>query len=110
MASSSIVNPWVGITVTEKLSCTNHAMWRAQILAVVRGFRLEGHITGATPAPDAEVDGKDTAGKDIKTPNPAYEEWYARDQQVLSLFLGHWPEKSSHKSLQRRQRRPSGLR
>jgi histone deacetylase 1/2 len=88
MASSSIVNPWVGITVTEKLSRTNHAMWRAQILTAVRGFRLEGHLTGAIPAPAAEVDGKDATGKDIKTPNPEYAEWYARDQQVLSFVLG----------------------
>jgi hypothetical protein len=70
MASSSIVNPWVGITITEKVSCTNHAMWRAQILAAVREFRLEGHLTGSTPVPAAEVDGKDATGKDIKTPNP----------------------------------------
>lgn len=74
--------------MTEKLSRTNQVMWRAQILAAVRGFRLEGHLTGATPTPEAEVDGKDTVGKDIKTPNPTYEEWYARDQQVLSFVLG----------------------
>jgi hypothetical protein len=81
-------NPWFGNAVTEKLSRTNHAMWKAQVLATVRGFRLEGHLTGATPAPAMEIDDKDPAGKDAKVPNPAYEDWFAKDQQVLSFVLG----------------------
>ena len=28
-----------------------------------------------------------TDGKDVKTPNPAYEEWEAADQQVLNFLL-----------------------
>jgi hypothetical protein len=90
MSSSSpaLMNPWVGAAITEKLSKANHAMWKAQVLAAVRGLRLEGHLTGASPAPDVETDGKDGAGKDAKVPNLAYEEWFARDQQVLSLILG----------------------
>jgi hypothetical protein len=31
------LNPLVGIAISEKLSKTNHAMWKAQILAAVRG-------------------------------------------------------------------------
>lgn len=27
-------------------------------------------------------------GKEVKVPNPAYEEWYTKDQQVLSFILG----------------------
>lgn len=52
MASSlsAIVNPLVDIAITEKLSKANHAMWKAHVLAAVRGSRLEGHLTGATPA------------------------------------------------------------
>jgi hypothetical protein len=81
MSSSSSVpgNPWFGIAVTEKLSRTNHAMWRAQVLAAVRGARLEGHLNGSTPAPIVEVDGKGPDGKDAKVPNPAYEDWFAKD-------------------------------
>jgi hypothetical protein len=54
MASSSFnidASPLVGVTVTKKLGKTNHAIWKAQILAAVRGARLVGHLTGATPAP-----------------------------------------------------------
>jgi hypothetical protein len=90
MASSSSVlaNPWLGVAVTEKLSRTNHAMWKAQILAAVRGARLEGHLTGSAPAPAEEIDGKDSTGKEIKVPNPTFEDWFAKDQHVLSFILG----------------------
>jgi radical SAM superfamily enzyme with C-terminal helix-hairpin-helix motif len=90
MASSSNnadVSPLVGVTVTEKLDKTNHAIWKAQILAVVRGARLIGHLTDATPAPAEETISKDSADKEIVISNPAYEEWYAKDQQALSFVL-----------------------
>ena len=78
----------MGIAITEKLGKSNHAMWKVQILAAVRGSRLVGHLTGTSPAPAEEVNGKDSAGKDTIVPNPAFEEWYSRDQQVLSFVLG----------------------
>jgi histone deacetylase 1/2 len=49
----------------------------------MRGARLEGYLTGATEAPPAEIKNKE--GKDI--PNPAFEEWEAKDQQILSFIL-----------------------
>jgi len=79
MAATS--NPLVGIPITEKLSKTNYAMWEAQILAAIHGARLYRHLTGPTPAPSAEIDGE-VDGKSCKVPNPAYNEWYATDQQV----------------------------
>jgi hypothetical protein len=53
MVSSSavVISPFMGVTITEKLGKTNHAMWKAQILAAVKGARMVGHLTGATPAP-----------------------------------------------------------
>lgn len=44
------------------------------------------HLTGTTVAPAAEIDGKigDTLAK---VPNPAFEEWYTKDHQVLSIIL-----------------------
>lgn len=65
----------MGIAVTERLSKVNHAMWKAQILAAVRGSSLEGHLTGTTVAPAMEIDGKDAAGTETKISNPAFEEW-----------------------------------
>lgn len=87
-SSSAIVNPLVGIAITQKLAKTSHAMWKAHILVVVRGSLLVGHLIGETLVPAVKVDGKDDAGKVIKVVNPAYEEWYAKDQQVMSFILG----------------------
>lgn len=85
-SSSSVHNPLVGVAISEKLSQTNHAMWREQVLVAVRGSRLVGHLIGDLPAPLIEIDTK-VDNKDVKVPNLAYE-WYAKDQQVLSFFLG----------------------
>ncbi|WVZ95434.1 LOW QUALITY PROTEIN: hypothetical protein U9M48_041200 [Paspalum notatum var. saurae] len=61
-------------------------MWKAQVIAAIRGAKLEGFVTGKTAAPAAEIDEKD-GYKTVKVPNPAYEEWLASDQQVLSFIL-----------------------
>jgi hypothetical protein len=92
MSSSSIINPdaspLLGITITKKLGKTNHAIWKAQVLAAIRGAHLVGRLTGATPALDEEIPDKDSAGKEVVVPNPAYDEWYVKDHQVLSFVLG----------------------
>ncbi|CAO2189421.1 unnamed protein product [Urochloa humidicola] len=88
MASSSYApsNPLFGVQVTEKLNKNNHALWQAQVLATIRGARMEGYLTGKIPAPDAEIEEKQ-GEKTVKIPNPAYEEWLARDQQVLGFIF-----------------------
>jgi hypothetical protein len=88
MINATLLNPMMGIAITKKLNKSNHAMWKAQILAVVRGSRVEGHLTGAAAAPPQEIVGKDSTGKDASVPNPEYQEWYYRDQQVRSFVLG----------------------
>lgn len=85
-SSSSIVNPLVGVAISEKLSKTNHSVWKAQILAAVRGSRLQDHLQAGS-APSVTVEGK-VGDKPAQVPNPAYEEWYVKDQQVLSFILG----------------------
>lgn len=72
--------------VSEKLAKANHATWKAQVVATMRGARLEGYLTGKAAMPAAEIEGKD-GDKVIKIPNPAYEDWVAADQQVLSFLL-----------------------
>jgi hypothetical protein len=98
-AAAAVVNPFMGITITEKLGKTNHAMWKAQILADVRGARLVGHLTGAAPAPDEEIAGKTSDGKEILIPNTTFEEWFYKDQQALSFVLIGIPRaRGSHPS------------
>lgn len=61
MASSSSAgspNPLLRIQVTEKLTKSNYALWRAQVFTAIRGARLEGYVTGKVVAPDDEIDEK----------------------------------------------------
>jgi hypothetical protein len=73
-----ITNP-----VSEKLAKHNHMTWKAQVTATMRGARLEGYLTGKTVKPTVEINDKDGD----KVSNPAYEDWLASDQQVLSFLL-----------------------
>jgi hypothetical protein len=84
MATSSIVplNPFLGQSTSEKLAKGNHALWKAQILTVVRGARLEDFLMGAAKAPEQKIK---EAGTEV--PNPLYEQWKATDQQVLGFLL-----------------------
>lgn len=89
MASSSstaVSNPLFGVQVSEKLSKQNHALWRAQVLIVIRGARLEGHITGETAVHAAQLS-KTVEGKEVKFSNPAHDEWIAADQQILGFLF-----------------------
>ena len=84
MSSSTLPpNPLSAGAVTEKLTRSNHSIWEAQVLSAARGARLYGHLTGASAPPVTEIADKD--GK--KVSNPAFEEWEARDQQILSFLL-----------------------
>ncbi|XP_072147900.1 uncharacterized protein [Setaria viridis] len=56
-------------------------MWKAQVLAAARGSHLVRHLIGAMFAPAKEIEGK-INDKPVQVSNPAYEEWYATDQQT----------------------------
>jgi hypothetical protein len=67
--------------VTEKLTKSNYALWKLQVLPAIRGASLVGFIDGSSPAPAKET--TTGTGDDAKTePNPAYSAWLALDQQV----------------------------
>jgi hypothetical protein len=52
----------------------------------MKGARLEGFLTGTAKMPDEFIITKE-GDKEIKTPNPAHENWVAMDQQVLGFLL-----------------------
>jgi hypothetical protein len=81
-SSSTMVNPLLSNPISEKLTKANHAVWKAQILAVQRGACLEGYLTGAISTLPEKIKDKETM-----ISNLAYEEWYATDQQVLTYLL-----------------------
>lgn len=88
MASSFtfLASMLIGQPVAEKLTKTNHKMWKAQVRVVMRGARLIGHLTSEAKQPVAEITITD-GDKEKKELNLAFEEWEARDQQVLSYLL-----------------------
>lgn len=89
MASSSTSTPpsLHGQVVTEKLTKTNHVLWKAQVLATLRGTQMACFLDTTTEAPTKTIivtkGDKDTE----KVPNSAYVQWLAQEQQVLSYLL-----------------------
>jgi uncharacterized membrane protein YgcG len=83
MLSSSIASNIYANVVTKRLTKANHVTWKAQVMVVLQGARLVGHVTRVVQAPPQEIDGKEGS----KVLNLAYEEWYAIDQQVLGFLL-----------------------
>jgi hypothetical protein len=75
--------PMITNPVSEKLAKHNHTTWKAQVTATMPGARLEGYLTGKAVKPAVEINGKD--GDNIS--NPAYEDWLASDQHVLTFLL-----------------------
>jgi hypothetical protein len=61
--STVTINPLAGQGVSEKLTKTNFTLWRMQVLATVRGARLEGFLTGAIKAPTTMITEKRMATK-----------------------------------------------
>jgi hypothetical protein len=89
-SSSSSSNPLLDVQVTEKLTRQNHGMWSAQVLAILLGARLERYVNDKAVAPPEEIDEKKgdvNNGSPVKVSNPAYEEWFTTDQQVLGFLL-----------------------
>nr|ABA94875.1 retrotransposon protein, putative, Ty1-copia subclass [Oryza sativa Japonica Group] len=58
--TSSTTNPLFGFHVSEKLNKQNYQLWCAQVLTMIRGARLEGHLNGKTVAPISYDDDYDS--------------------------------------------------
>jgi hypothetical protein len=87
MASSSIAtNPLLGHIISDKLSKNNHMLWKAQVLPVVHGVRLEGFLIGTPKMSDEHII-TTIDEKEVKKPNSMHEAWVALDQQVLCFLL-----------------------
>ena len=84
--SSSSSNSLFDVHVSEKLMRQNFMLWAVQVLTTIWGARLEGYITDKSITPNTKITSK-VVDKDVKIPNPAYEEWYATDQQVLGFLF-----------------------
>jgi hypothetical protein len=90
LSSSTIVVPTTItlIPVSEKLVHTDHTLWRAQVIAVLRSAQLDSFLEGTAKSSDKTLKVQQgTAGEVEDVPNPTYLQWQAQEQQVLSYLL-----------------------
>ncbi|EAZ19560.1 hypothetical protein OsJ_35132 [Oryza sativa Japonica Group] len=88
-SSSTAAAPAIlGQVVTEKLTKTNFVLWKAQVLAALRGAQLAGFLDNSIKPPSKMVVLQDKDGNTgEKVVNAAYTQWVAQEQQVLSYLL-----------------------
>lgn len=84
-SSSTAAAPNLGSLPSEKLTRENYTLWKAQVLPAIRGARMIGLLDGTEAAPPEKLEAVDKSAP--ATPNPAYDNWVARDQQVLSYLV-----------------------
>ena len=70
-----------------KLDRSNYLLWRFQVLASIRGNRLEGFINGTKPAPEEQFTQVGADGSIQKIDNPEYQNWRSQDQTLLGWML-----------------------
>jgi hypothetical protein len=77
MTSSSASMTISLMLVSEKLVCTNHMLWKAQVLAVLRGAKLAGFLDGTIKAAEKLNIKSSKEGEEEEVPNPAFATWKA---------------------------------
>jgi hypothetical protein len=90
VTSSSTMTTINLMPVGEKLSHGNHVLWKAQVLAVLRGAQLVGFLDGTNKAPAEKIvikSQKESNENTQEVPNPAFALWKAQEQQVLSYLV-----------------------
>jgi len=75
------------IPVTEMLTQSNFQSWRVQVSSAIKRAQAASFIRpSATPPPEFLV-AKGDGDTEDSIPNPDYDAWMAKDQQVLSYLL-----------------------
>jgi hypothetical protein len=69
-----------------KLTPDNYLLWRAQVLPLLRSYYLDGYVDGTLPCPSAFVQLTTADGHPLPVANPAYRQWTAQDQAILSAI------------------------
>ena len=73
-----------------KLSDDNYLIWKQHVLSAVRGYGLEGYLTGEQNPPPRVLT---PTGATEVVPNPAFSSWNMQDQR-----LSHWLQSSFSES------------
>ena len=64
-----------------KLTSRNYLTWKTQFQPLLYYHKLNGFIEGSTPTPPS------TNATNPDNPNPAFVEWYEKDQLLLSWIF-----------------------
>ncbi|KAK1611309.1 hypothetical protein QYE76_034982 [Lolium multiflorum] len=94
MASSSSTSAAaiIGAPPATKLTRANFMYWHAQVLPTLRGARVMGLLDGSDSSPPEVLEAEDENKKKVSIPNPAYDTWITRDQQVVSFLVNSLSE------------------
>ena len=76
----AVPTPLLGQSVAVKLTKTNYALWKAQVLPILKGAQLQGYLDGSADAPEEKI-------KPSGESNPEYIRWAALEQQVLGFLM-----------------------
>ncbi|KAH0669696.1 hypothetical protein KY285_025777 [Solanum tuberosum] len=60
----------------------NFATWKAQLVMLLNGHKLIGHLTGAKPAPPSTITQNNTTIE-----NPEFEMWFCQDQLIQQAMM-----------------------
>ena len=72
-------------TLSIKLTSRNYLTWKSQFQPLINYHKLSGFINGTIPSPSPTV--PSTTNPNTTYLNPAYDEWYQKDQLLLSWIF-----------------------
>jgi hypothetical protein len=73
-----------------RLHATNYLAWKTQFVPLLNLYNLHGYIDGTTAAPPKTLPASSTDA--TPNPNPAYDDWFKKDQLLLSWLLSSLTE------------------
>ena len=84
--SAPVKSSTIATAISCKLTRTNFLLWKAQVVPILKGVHLFGHLDDTIPAPAATV--TIGTGDAIRvSPNPEYNTWVIQDQAIIGGLL-----------------------
>ena len=77
-------------TLSIKLTSRNYLTWKTQFQPLLNYHKLSGFIDGSAPSPSTTI--PSITNPNTEDPNPAYAEWYQKDQLLLSWIFSSLSE------------------
>jgi hypothetical protein len=84
--SSTVIPSILSVAISEKMTNANYSLWSAQVLPAIRAVQFDDLLTGEDLPSEKEISSI-VDNKPVKSCNPTYLAWVARDQAVLGYLL-----------------------